>query len=129
MLLLPTLSSTLGGSDDDSVGKPARFRELHDSGCFVIPNPWDVGSAKMQQALGFPAVASTSSGFAWSTGRLDNEVPLDDMLAHLTALLSAAVDIPLDADFENGHADAPETWRPMCAALDASVAKPPPARS
>ena len=61
----------------------------------------------MLQALGFPAIASTSSGMAWSGGRLDNEVPLEDALAHLT-VLSAAVDIPLNADFENGHADAPE---------------------
>jgi len=87
--------------------KRARFRELHASGCFVIPNPWDVGSARMLQVLGFQALASTSSGFAWSTGRLDNEVPLDDMLTHLAAL-SAATDLPLNADFENGYADAPE---------------------
>src|SRR5687768_7031545 len=87
--------------------KRARFRELHASGCFVIPNPWDVGSARMLQALGFQALASTSSGFAWSTGRLDNEVPLDDMLARL-GVLSDATDLPLNADFENGYADAPE---------------------
>ena len=55
--------------------KRARFRDLHARGCFVIPNPWDVGSARMLQALGFPAVASTSSGMAWSSGRIDNEVP------------------------------------------------------
>jgi len=87
--------------------KRARFRQLHESGCFVIPNPWDVGSARMLQALGFQAVASTSSGMAWSSGRIDNEVPLEDALAHL-ATLSAAVDVPLNADFENGYADAPQ---------------------
>jgi len=87
--------------------KRARFRELHTSGCFVIPNPWDVGSARMLQALGFEALASTSSGFAWSTGRLDNEIPLDDALAHLRTLADAT-DLPLNADFENGYADAPE---------------------
>jgi len=87
--------------------KRARFRELHASGCFVIPNPWDAGSARMLRALGFQALASTSSGFAWSTGRLDNEVPLEDMLAHL-GVLSVATDLPLNADFENGYADAPE---------------------
>lgn len=87
--------------------KRARFRRLHESGCFVIPNPWDIGSARMLQALGFEALASTSSGFAWSTGRLDNEVPLEDALLHLRAL-SAATDLPLNADFENGYADAPE---------------------
>ena len=87
--------------------KRARFRQLHERGCFVIPNPWDVGSARMLQALGFPALASTSSGMAWSSGRLDNEVPLADALAHL-AVLSAAVDAPLNADFENGYADEPQ---------------------
>lgn len=87
--------------------KRARFRQLHTAGCFVIPNPWDVGSARMLQALGFPAIASTSSGMAWSSGRIDNEVPLEDALAHLAALADA-VDIPLNADFENGYADAPE---------------------
>jgi 2-methylisocitrate lyase-like PEP mutase family enzyme len=87
--------------------KRATFRRLHEAGCFVIPNPWDVGSARMLQALGFPALASTSSGMAWSSGRIDNEVPLEDALAHL-AVLSAAVDVPLNADFENGYADAPE---------------------
>ncbi|WP_296597481.1 oxaloacetate decarboxylase [Phenylobacterium sp.] len=87
--------------------KRARFRELHRSGCFVIPNPWDVGSARMLQTLGFQALASTSSGMAWSSGRLDNEVPLEDALAHL-ATLSAATDLPLNADFENGYADTPE---------------------
>jgi len=66
-----------------------------------------VGSARILQGLGFKAVASTSSGMAWSSGRLDNEVPLEDALAHL-ATLAAAVDIPLNADFENGYADAPE---------------------
>jgi len=87
--------------------KRARLRELHESGCFVIPNPWDVGSARILQALGFQALASTSSGMAWSGGRLDNEVPLEDALSHL-ATLATAVDLPLNADFENGYADAPE---------------------
>lgn len=87
--------------------KRARFRSLHEGGCFVIPNPWDVGSARMLQALGFQALASTSSGMAWTAGRLDNETPLADALEHL-AMLSAAVDLPLNADFENGHADTPE---------------------
>lgn len=102
--------------------KRARFRELHESGCFVIPNPWDAGSAKMLQAMGFQALASTSSGMAWSSGRLDNEVPLEDALGHL-ATLSAAVDIPLNADFENGHADAPQDVAAnVGAALEAGVA-------
>ncbi|MFC0241518.1 isocitrate lyase/PEP mutase family protein [Rhodopseudomonas telluris] len=87
--------------------KRAAFRQLHQSGCFVLPNPWDVGSARLLQHLGFQALASTSSGYAWSTGRADNHVTCDDVLAHLTAL-SAAVDLPINADFEGGFADAPE---------------------
>ena len=84
-----------------------RFRELHHSGCFVIPNPWDIGSARMLERLGFSALATTSSGFAWSQGRRDNHVPLEDVLAHLRAM-SGAVGIPLNADFEGGFAVDPE---------------------
>jgi 2-methylisocitrate lyase-like PEP mutase family enzyme len=102
--------------------KRATFRRLHESGCFVIPNPWDVGSARILQALGFKAVASTSSGMAWSSGRLDNEVPLEDALAHL-ATLSAVVDVPLNADFENGYADTPDNVAEnVRRAIDAGVA-------
>ncbi len=86
--------------------KRAAFREMHADGCFVIPNPWDVGSALMLQHLGFKALASTSSGMAWSMGRPDNQVALDAVLAHLTTL-SAATDLPLNADFEAGFADDP----------------------
>ncbi|MEO8927399.1 MAG: isocitrate lyase/phosphoenolpyruvate mutase family protein [Caulobacteraceae bacterium] len=86
--------------------KRAAFRQLHDSGCFVLPNPWDVGSAIALQSLGFKALASTSAGLAWSMGRPDNRVGLELVLSHLTAL-AAAVDIPLNADFENGFADDP----------------------
>ena len=86
--------------------KRAQFRTLHDSGCFALPNPFDVGSAIALQSLGFKALASTSSGMAWSMGRADNEVALDAVLAHLTALVSA-VDIPLNADFEGGFAVDP----------------------
>jgi len=84
-----------------------RFRQLHQSGCFVIPNPWDVGSARILASLGFPALATTSSGFAWSQGRRDNHVPLEDALAHFRALASA-VDVPINADFEGGFAIQPE---------------------
>ncbi len=84
----------------------AAFRRLHESGCFVLPNPWDVGSAIALQRLGFRAIASTSAGLAWSMGRPDNKVGLDAVLAHLRAL-AGAVDIPLNADFENGFADDP----------------------
>ena len=85
----------------------ARFRELHQSGCFVIPNPWDPGSARMLEQLGFHALATTSSGFAWSLGRADNHVTLEEALAHLR-VMSAAVAIPVNADFEGGFAVRPE---------------------
>jgi 2-methylisocitrate lyase-like PEP mutase family enzyme len=87
--------------------KRAAFRALHESGCFILPNPWDVGSARMLQALGFQALATTSAGFAWSTGRPDYGVTRDAVLRHL-AELSAAVELPLNADFEAGFATEPE---------------------
>ena len=87
--------------------KRANFRKLHESGCFVIPNPWDVGSARLLAGMGFKALASTSSGFAWSTGRQDNTLPVEDVLHHLK-MLSDAADLPLNADFEAGFADEPE---------------------
>jgi len=83
------------------------FRQLHESGCFVIPNPWDLGSARLLEQLGFRALATTSSGFAWSLGRRDNHASLDAILAHLRAM-SEAVQIPVSADFEGGFATAPE---------------------
>jgi 2-methylisocitrate lyase-like PEP mutase family enzyme len=83
--------------------KRANFRKLHESGCFVLPNPFDVGSAKALQHLGFKALASTSAGFAWTIGKADNRVTLDDVLQHLTELC-AAVDLPVNADFEGGFA-------------------------
>lgn len=79
------------------------FRKLHESGCFVIPNPWDVGSARLLAQLGFSALATTSSGFAWSLGRPDNHVTLDECLAFLREI-SASVDLPVNADFEGGFA-------------------------
>ncbi len=82
------------------------FRRLHESGCFLIPNPWDVGSARLLAQLGFPALATTSSGFAWSLGRPDNGVTLDEALSHLRAV-AAAVPIPVNADFEGGFAIEP----------------------
>jgi methylisocitrate lyase len=82
------------------------FRKLHQSGCFVIPNPWDVGSARLLAQLGFPALATTSSGLAWSLGRADNHVPLEQVLAHLRSV-AQAVEIPVNADFEGGFAVEP----------------------
>lgn len=87
--------------------KRATFRKLHESGCWVIPNPWDAGSAVLLQSLGFKALASSSAGMAWSMARPDNKVERDDVLAHLRAL-TAVTDIPVNADFENGFADDPD---------------------
>jgi 2-methylisocitrate lyase-like PEP mutase family enzyme len=86
--------------------KRAAFRALHETGCFVIPNPWDVGSGRLFQHMGFKALASTSAGLAWSLGKADNTITRADVLAHLTALC-AAVDLPVNADFESGFAREP----------------------
>jgi methylisocitrate lyase len=87
--------------------KRVTFRKMHEAGCFVLPNPYDVGSAKALQNLGFKALASTSAGFAWTIGKADNRVTLDEVCAHLAALC-AAVDLPVNADFEGGFAHEPE---------------------
>jgi 2-methylisocitrate lyase-like PEP mutase family enzyme len=86
--------------------KRAAFRALHTSGCFVLPNPWDAGSARYLQTLGFQAIATTSSGFAWSTGHADNTMPREAILAHLRDIVEAT-DLPVNADFENGFGDDP----------------------
>jgi 2-methylisocitrate lyase-like PEP mutase family enzyme len=86
--------------------KRASFRKLHETGCFIIPNPFDVGSAKALQHQGFKALASTSAGFAWTIGKADNRVTVDDVCTHLAAIC-AAVDIPVNADFEGGFAVEP----------------------
>ena len=83
------------------------FHRLHEAGCFVMPNPWDLGSARVLAQLGFPALATTSAGFAWSMGRADNGVTLAEALSHLRAI-AGSVDIPVNADFEGGFAIAPE---------------------
>jgi 2-methylisocitrate lyase-like PEP mutase family enzyme len=82
------------------------FRELHRAGCFAIPNPWDIGSARYLQHLGFKALATTSAGFAFSRGLPDGAAGRDAMLAHIREIVEAA-DIPVNADFENGYADDP----------------------
>ncbi|HET9253092.1 MAG TPA: isocitrate lyase/phosphoenolpyruvate mutase family protein [Candidatus Eisenbacteria bacterium] len=84
-----------------------RFHELHQAGCFVIPNPWDAGSARVLEMLGFQALATTSSGHAWTLGRSDNHVTLEETLTHLRAV-AHAVRIPVNADFEGGFAIRPE---------------------
>jgi 2-methylisocitrate lyase-like PEP mutase family enzyme len=82
------------------------FQQLHQAGCFVIPNPWDLGSARLLARLGFPALATTSSGFAWSLGRADNRVSLVEALAHIRSI-AQGVEVPVNADFEGGFATAP----------------------
>ena len=86
--------------------KRRTFRKLHESGCFVIPNPWNVGTARYLQGLGFKALATTSSGHAHSLGYADGAQSCDDVLTHFREL-AAATDVPLNADFENGFADDP----------------------
>jgi methylisocitrate lyase len=83
------------------------FHNLHESGCFVMPNPWDAGSARVLERLGFPALATTSAGFAWTLGVPDTGAALDQVLDHLAAV-AAAVSVPVNADFEGGYAVAPE---------------------
>src|SRR6266849_5379519 len=102
--------------------KRAVFRRLHESGCFVIPNPWDEGSARYLQGLGFKALASTSSGAAWSMGAPDNGITLDMAIDHIRAL-AAATDLPLNADFEDGFAaNAEEVARHVARCLETGVA-------
>src|SRR4051812_28442725 len=86
--------------------RTAAFHQLHESGCFVIPNPWDAGSARLLAGLGFRALATSSAGFAWSMGRRDNEVALEEVLGHLRLIVSS-VDLPVNADFEDGFATEP----------------------
>jgi 2-methylisocitrate lyase-like PEP mutase family enzyme len=88
-------------------GRRAAFRALHAQGCFVLPNPWDVGSARMLQGLGFQALATTSSGHAWSQGRADGGVAREAVLAHLRTMVEAS-ELPLNADFEDGFAPDPQ---------------------
>jgi 2-methylisocitrate lyase-like PEP mutase family enzyme len=85
----------------------AVFRALHEGALFIIPNPWDAGSAKVLAALGFEALATTSSGFAFTLGRLDGEATLDEVVAHVRALADATT-LPLSVDLENGYGPEPE---------------------
>jgi 2-methylisocitrate lyase-like PEP mutase family enzyme len=85
----------------------AKFRAVHQSGCFVLPNPWDIGTAIYLERLGFKALATTSAGFAFSRGKPDGAVPRDQMLAHIREIVEATA-LPVNADFLNGYADKPE---------------------
>lgn len=91
----------------DLAAKRATFRQLHESGYFILPNPWDIGSARRLAKMGFQALASTSAGAAWALGKEDGEQTLDEVLEHLRQLC-AATDLPVNADFEAGYADRPE---------------------
>src|SRR5438552_3767910 len=86
----------------------AKFRALHESGCFVLPNPWDIGTAIYLECLGFKALATTSAGFAFSRGKSDGAVPRDEMLAHIREIVGAT-SLPVNADFMAGYADEPES--------------------
>jgi 2-methylisocitrate lyase-like PEP mutase family enzyme len=106
----------------DLASKRAQFRALHESGCFVIPNPWDIGSAKRLERMGFKALASTSSGSAWALGREDGQLSCDEVLEHLRQLC-AATDLPVNADFEAGFAeDIEQLSRNVILAVETGVA-------
>jgi 2-methylisocitrate lyase-like PEP mutase family enzyme len=91
----------------DAADRIGRFRELHEAGCFVIPNPWDVGSARVLAGLGFPALATTSSGFAWSQGQRDAQPSMEETLLHFRTLAESAP-VPVNGDFRDGFATEPE---------------------
>jgi 2-methylisocitrate lyase-like PEP mutase family enzyme len=102
--------------------KIAAFRRLHESGCFVIPNPWDIGSARWLRGLGFKALATTSSGAAWSLGFADNGLSADQAISHIRMIVEAT-DLPVNADFEGGFArDAEGVARNVGRCLDTGVA-------
>jgi 2-methylisocitrate lyase-like PEP mutase family enzyme len=102
--------------------KRRSFHRLHDQGCFVIPNPWDVGSARYLQAVGFKALATTSSGFAWSHGHADGGMSRDRVLEHLTNMVEGT-NVPINADFENGFApDAAGVYESVRLAVECGVA-------
>src|SRR6187551_2170052 len=88
-------------SDSTTSAKRRTFMQLHEAGCFLLPNPWDVGSALLLQSLGFKALASSSAGFAWSRGHADGMLTREQVLAHLKELVQATA-LPVNADFENG---------------------------
>ncbi len=87
-----------------AIQKRKAFQQLHRAGCFVMPNPWDAGSAKALAGMGFKALATTSSGHAWSNGRADGHLSRSEVIAHMRAMVEA-VDLPINADFESGFAD------------------------
>jgi 2-methylisocitrate lyase-like PEP mutase family enzyme len=122
MVQATTRSFSMTDARRSIADKRRAFRQLHEAGCFVIPNPWDVGSARFLQGLGFEALATTSSGFAWSRGRADGAVSRDAALAHLHDMV-AATDLPVNADFESGFAlDAAGVGESVRLAIETGVA-------
>jgi 2-methylisocitrate lyase-like PEP mutase family enzyme len=106
----------------DVTTKRARFRQLHQSGCFLLPNPWDVGSAKRLEAMGFVALASTSSGSAWALGVEDGQLSRDEVLRHIESLC-AATSLPVNADFECGFGNTPlEVFKSVQLAIETGIA-------
>jgi 2-methylisocitrate lyase-like PEP mutase family enzyme len=102
--------------------KRRSFQELHRQGCFVIPNPWDLGSARYLESLGFKALASTSSGFAWSQAHADGDMSRNQVLAHLQSLV-AGTDVPVNADFQSGFGrDAAGVAESVALAIDTGIA-------
>ena len=109
-------------SPSDVSARRRAFRQLHESGCFVIPNPWDIGGARYLRGLGFKALATTSSGAAWRHGKADGRMPVEDVLVHLREMVTAT-DLPVNADFEHGFApDAAGVARNVRLAVDTGVA-------
>jgi 2-methylisocitrate lyase-like PEP mutase family enzyme len=102
-----TTAGSAPGARPDIAARAAAFRALHESGTFVMPNPWDAGSARLLETLGFPALATTSSGFAFTLGRRDGRVTLAEVVAHVRSVV-AAVSVPLSVDLENGYGPSPE---------------------
>lgn len=102
--------------------KRAAFREMHHAGCFLLPNPWDAGSARLLERLGYRALATTSAGYAWSQGQADGQLSRDDTLAHMR-YMAAMSDLPINADFENGFGATPEAvFDSVSLALETGVA-------
>jgi 2-methylisocitrate lyase-like PEP mutase family enzyme len=100
----------------------AEFHRLHSAGCFVMPNPWDVGSARVLELLGFPALATTSAGLAWTLGQGDDAVTLEQTLVHLRAVVDA-VSVPVNADFQGGYAvDPDQVGQNVSRAVDTGIA-------
>ncbi|MFC5497015.1 oxaloacetate decarboxylase [Caenimonas terrae] len=109
-------------NSDTVAARRQTFRQLHQSGCFVIPNPWDAGSARYLQSLGFQALATTSSGAAWRHAQADGQMALDEVLAHLREMV-AATSLPVNADFEAGYApEAAGVARNVALAVETGVA-------